>query len=68
MLISLAATIVGGIGSIPGTMLAGVMLGLAESLALLIVDTQWTEAVTFAILFAFIIIRPSGLLGRATAH
>lgn len=68
MLISLAATIVGGIGSIPGTMLAGVALGLAESLALLIVDTQWTEAVTFAILFAFIIVRPSGLLGRATAH
>lgn len=68
MLISLAATIVGGIGSISGTMLAGVMLGLAESLALLFVDSQWTEAVTFAILFAFIIIRPSGLFGRATAH
>lgn len=68
MLISLAATIVGGIGSISGTMLAGVLLGLAESMALLVVDSQWTEAVTFAILFAFIIIRPSGLLGRATAH
>lgn len=68
MLISLAATIVGGIGSISGTMLAGVLLGLAESLALLVVDSQWTEAVTFGILFAFIIIRPSGLLGRATAH
>lgn len=68
MLISLAATIVGGIGSISGTMLAGLLLGLAESLALLVVDSQWTEAVTFAILFAFIIIRPSGLLGRASAH
>jgi len=68
MLISLAATIVGGIGSVSGTMLAGLLLGLAESLALLVVDSQWTEAVTFAILFAFIIIRPAGLLGRATAH
>jgi branched-chain amino acid transport system permease protein len=68
MLISLAATIVGGIGSIPGTVLAGVLLGLAESMALLVVDSQWTEAVTFAILFAFIIIRPSGLLGRTVAH
>ena len=68
MLISLAATIVGGIGSISGTMLAGVLLGLAQSLALLVVDSQWTEAVTFGILFAFIIIRPSGLLGRAAAH
>ncbi len=68
MLISLAATIVGGIGSIPGTVLAGVLLGVAESMALLVVDSQWTEGVTFAILFAFIIIRPSGLLGRTVAH
>ena len=68
MLISLAATIVGGIGSVPGTLLAGLALGLAESLALLYVDSQWTEAVTFAILFLFIIIRPSGLLGRSAAH
>lgn len=68
MLISLAATIVGGIGSITGTMIAGIMLGLAESLALLVVESQWTEAVTFGILFAFIILRPSGILGRAAAH
>ena len=68
MLISLAATIVGGIGSIPGTIMAGILLGLAESMSLLFVDSQWTEAVTFAILFAFIIIRPSGLLGRTAAH
>ncbi|MBO0333939.1 branched-chain amino acid ABC transporter permease [Sneathiella sp. CAU 1612] len=68
MLISLAATIVGGIGSVAGTLLAGLALGLAESLALLYVDSQWTEAVTFAILFLFIIVRPSGLLGRSAAH
>lgn len=68
MLISLAATIVGGIGSITGTMLAGLLLGLAESMALLVVESQWTEAVTFGILFAFIILRPSGILGRAHAH
>ncbi|QFT62704.1 branched-chain amino acid ABC transporter permease [Roseivivax sp. THAF30] len=68
MLISLAASIVGGIGSVYGTLLAGLILGLAESMALLFVASQWTEAVTFAILFAFILIRPSGLLGRATAH
>ncbi|PHQ68915.1 MAG: branched-chain amino acid ABC transporter permease [Sneathiella sp.] len=68
MLISLAATIVGGIGSVAGTLMAGLALGLAESLALLYVDSQWTEAVTFAILFLFIIVRPSGLLGRSAAH
>jgi len=68
MLISLAATIVGGIGSVTGTLIAGLVLGLAESLALLYVESQWTEAVTFAILFLFILIRPSGLLGRSVTH
>lgn len=68
MLISLAATIVGGIGSMGGALVAGFGLGIAENLALLQFDSQWTEAVTFAILFLFIIARPSGLFGRAAAH
>jgi branched-subunit amino acid ABC-type transport system permease component len=67
MLISLAATIVGGIGSIGGALLAGFGLGLAENLALIQFDSQWTDAVTFAILFLFILLRPSGLFGRAAA-
>ncbi len=68
MLISLAATIVGGIGSIGGTLAAGFALGLAESLALIQFESQWTEAVTFAILFLFILLRPSGLAGRPAVH
>lgn len=68
MLISLAATIVGGIGSIGGTLAAGFALGLAETLALIRFESQWTEAVTFAILFLFIILRPAGLAGRSAAH
>jgi branched-subunit amino acid ABC-type transport system permease component len=67
MLISLAATIVGGIGSLGGALVAGFGLGVAENLALVYVDTQWTEAVTFGILFLFIILRPSGLFGRLAA-
>jgi branched-chain amino acid transport system permease protein len=65
MLISLAATIVGGIGSLGGALLAGFGLGVAENLALIRFESQWTEAVTFVILVLFIIVRPSGLLGRA---
>ncbi|GHE04045.1 ABC transporter permease [Defluviimonas sp. 20V17] len=68
MLISLAATIVGGIGSIGGALVAGFVLGLAENLALIFFQSQWTEAVTFAILFLVILLRPSGLFGRAAAH
>jgi branched-subunit amino acid ABC-type transport system permease component len=40
------------------------LLGLAENLALWILDPQWSEAVTFVVLFLFIIFKPSGFLGR----
>jgi len=65
MLISLAATIVGGIGSLRGAALGGLLLGLAESLAVWRLDPQWSEAVTFVILFVFIVFRPAGFMGRA---
>ena len=65
MLISIAATIVGGVGSLRGAALAGLMLGVAESVALQFVDTQWAEGVSFLVLFAFIIFRPSGIFGVA---
>jgi branched-chain amino acid transport system permease protein len=64
MLISLAATIVGGIGSLKGAAWGAMMLGLAESLAVWKLDPQWSEAVTFVILFVFIIFRPAGFMGR----
>jgi branched-chain amino acid transport system permease protein len=68
MLISIAATIVGGVGSLRGAALAGLMLGVAESLALAVVDTQWAEGVSFLVLFAFILFRPSGLFGVVQAR
>jgi branched-chain amino acid transport system permease protein len=64
MLISLASTIVGGIGSLRGAAYAGMLIGLAESMAVWKLDPQWSEAVTFIILFFFIIFRPAGFLGR----
>lgn len=66
MLISIAATIVGGVGSLRGAALAGLLLGLAENLCLAFIDPQWSEAVTFAILFFFILFRPGGVFGRVT--
>ena len=65
MLISIAATIVGGVGSLRGAALAGLLLGMAENVCLAIVDPQWSEAVTFVILFLFILFRPGGVYGRA---
>jgi branched-subunit amino acid ABC-type transport system permease component len=64
MLISLAATIVGGIGSLRGAACGGLLLGLAENLALWRLDPQWSEAVTFVVLFLFIVFRPAGFFGK----
>lgn len=63
VLISIAASIIGGIGSLRGAGLGGLILGLAESLAVWKLSTGWSEAVAFIILFCFILARPSGLFG-----
>jgi len=65
MMISIAATIVGGVGSLRGAAMAGLLFGLAENLCLAFVQPQWSEAVTFVILFLFIVFRPGGFYGRA---
>ncbi|HEX7385900.1 MAG TPA: branched-chain amino acid ABC transporter permease [Castellaniella sp.] len=67
MLISLAATIVGGVGSLRGAAFAGLLLGIVENLSLMFLGSQWSEAVTFVVLFLFIIFRPTGFFGRAMA-
>jgi len=41
------------------------ILGMAENLCLSVIDPQWSEAVTFVILFLFILFRPGGVYGRA---
>lgn len=68
MLISLAATVVGGIGSLRGAALAGLLLGLVENLVVAFFDTQWSEAAGFVVLFAFILFRPGGLFKEGSAR
>ena len=48
-----------------GAACAGMLLGVAESVALWFFDPQWTEAVTFVVMFLFILFRPTGFFGRA---
>jgi branched-chain amino acid transport system permease protein len=59
------AAVIGGIGSIPGAMVGGLMLGFAESYAQGYISTKWSDLIVFLILIAFMIFRPQGLLGRA---
>jgi branched-chain amino acid transport system permease protein len=59
------AAVIGGIGSIPGAMAGGLVLGFAESYTQGYISTQWSDLFVFSILIGFMIFRPQGLLGRA---
>ena len=57
------AAVVGGIGSIPGAVLGGLLVGLTENWAKGYVNGNWADLVVFGILIGVMIVRPSGLLG-----
>jgi branched-chain amino acid transport system permease protein len=59
-----AAAILGGIGSVPGAMLAGLIVGLAEAMTVQLIGAEWRAAVAFVILVFILLIRPQGLFGR----
>ncbi len=58
------AAVLGGIGSIPGAMLGGLVLGCCESFAAGYISSDYEDVFTFAILIGILILRPSGLLGK----
>ncbi len=58
------AAVVGGIGSIPGAMLGGMLIGLAESFVTGYISSTYTNLIVFGILIAVLLLRPTGLLGR----
>ena len=58
------AAVLGGIGSIPGAMIGGFAIGLAEVLVRAVGLSDWTDGVVFAILIVVLLLRPTGLLGR----
>ena len=58
------AAVLGGIGSLPGAMLGGIILGLAESLFAGLVNTDYKDVFAFGLLVSVLIFRPTGLLGR----
>jgi len=60
-----AAAVVGGIGSIPGAMVGGLVIGLAESFSIAYVSSTFADLIVFAILIVVMLVRPTGLLGKA---
>jgi branched-chain amino acid transport system permease protein len=59
-----AVVVLAGMGSISGTYLSGMILGLAETLVLTLLGASWATAVSFALVLAVLAVRPSGLFGR----
>jgi branched-chain amino acid transport system permease protein len=57
--------VLGGIGSIPGAMLGGVLLGVADTLAAAYISSQYKDIVAFTLLVLILLVRPTGLLGKA---
>lgn len=59
------AAVLGGIGSIPGAMLGGILLGIIESMSKAYISPQLSNAIVFGILIIVLLVRPSGLLGKS---
>jgi branched-chain amino acid transport system permease protein len=62
-----AIVIVGGLGSIPGSILAALMLGYAETVVGYLISTSWTEIVSVLATLLMLIFRPAGMFGKRAA-
>ncbi len=62
------AAVLGGIGSVPGAMVGGLLIGLIESLGGHFLAVRWADVIIFSILVLVLVFAPSGLFGRAAAN
>ena len=58
------AAVLGGIGSIPGAMLGGIILGIAETMTKAYISSQYADAISYSILIVILLVKPSGILGK----
>ncbi len=62
------AAVLGGIGNVPGAMVGGMVLGLAEEFVAGYTRSEYRDAIAFTVLILVLIVRPTGILGRATVE
>lgn len=58
------AAVFGGIGSIPGAMIGGIILGVIENLSKAYISSQLSDAIVFSVLIVVLLVRPTGILGK----
>lgn len=58
------AAVLGGIGSVPGAMIGGILLGVIESISKAYISSQLADAIVFGVLILVLLLKPSGLLGK----
>ena len=61
---ALVAAVFGGIGSIPGAMIGGILLGIIENLSKAYISSQMADAIVFAVLIIVLLVKPTGILGK----
>lgn len=64
LMMGIVVIFIGGIGSITGIVLGALLLSMVQNLGVWWIASQWQDAIAFAILFAFLLLRPQGFLGR----
>jgi branched-chain amino acid transport system permease protein len=60
---ALAGILLGGMGSIPGAVIGGLIIGITEALSTLVIPTDYRDAVTFVVIILILLFRPQGLFG-----
>ena len=58
------AAVLGGIGSIPGAMVGGLAIGLAEAMVSAVGLSVWKDGIVFAILIVVLLVKPTGIMGH----
>jgi branched-chain amino acid transport system permease protein len=66
-LVAMTIVVIGGVGSLPGALLGGGLLGMAEVLTAYVLGSVWSPVVSLLVFFTVLVVRPEGLWGRRAA-